>query len=92
MVVGESGDLRQVRDAHDLVHPRQRPELLAHRFGGTPTDAGIDLIEHQGSLPRSAATRTALHARLERQHYPREFAAGGDLLRRAQRLAGIGRD
>ena len=39
-----------------------------------------------------ALARSLLHAHLERQHHPRQLAAGSDLLQRLQGLPRIGRD
>src|SRR5215813_13349775 len=67
MVVGKGRDLRQVGDAEHLVGPGQGFQFLAHGFRGAATDAGIDLVKHQGALraARSFALLPGLHRRFE---------------------------
>jgi hypothetical protein len=48
VMIGERGDLRQVRDAQDLtaaVERGDRADLRADDLRGRATDAGVDLVE-----------------------------------------------
>ena len=49
MLVGERGDLRQVRHAEDLLGAGERLELLTHGFGGSASDADVDFVEDEGA-------------------------------------------
>src|ERR1039458_5550907 len=89
MMVGEGSDLRQVRDAQDLVGGGQLFEAAADSFGGTATNAGVDFVEDQGAL---GAARWVGQARLEGQRDARDLAAGCDLFQRAGLFAKVGRD
>jgi len=48
MMVGERGDLREVRDDEDLVAGAQRLQTQADLDRRLAADAGIDLVEHEG--------------------------------------------
>ena len=67
--VGVRRDLGEVRHAQDLVAPGQLGEVAADRHAGLAADAGVDLVEDQrrGRLRQHQP---------ERQHRPRELAAG----------------
>lgn len=47
VLVGESGDLRQVGDTENLLAAAEGFELLADGFGGAPADAYVDLIKNK---------------------------------------------
>ena len=47
MAIGKGGDLRQVRDAQDLMDPREIAELLANDGAHAAADVGVDFVEHQ---------------------------------------------
>ena len=73
MTVGEGRDLRQVRDAQDLMEARQLFQLAADDLGNGAADARVHLVEnHRGD---AAALRLET---LEREHHAREFAARRD--------------
>src|SRR5271167_870344 len=100
MMVGKGCDLWQMGDAKHLLRPRELLQLLAHRFRRSPTDTAVNFVEDQSPLEwcpartvvSFPATLACFNRRLQRQHHPREFAPGGDLLHRAKRFAGIRRD
>src|SRR5690349_7859732 len=100
MLIGEGGNLREVGDTEYLLGSRELLQLLAHGLRRAAPDATVDLIKDQRPLRGASASAVAagsfrvaaFDGGLERQHDARELAAGGDLLYRAQRLAGIGRD
>src|SRR5207302_8242794 len=81
----EGRDLRQVGHAQDLVTARDLREPPAHRLGGAPADARIDLVEDQ--RPRAVV---AAAERFQRQADPRQLAAGGDPGERSELLARVG--
>ena len=62
-------------------------KLEADLLGGLAADAGVDLVKDQGVKIVFVGQRA-----LDRQHDPRELAAGGDFRNRAGRLAEVGRD
>ncbi len=45
VLVGERSDLRQVRDADDLLRGGEGLELLADGFCGAAADADVDFVE-----------------------------------------------
>src|SRR5580693_4181165 len=49
MMIREGRDLRQVSHAENLIRPRQSLQLLANSLRRPPADAGVDLVEDQGS-------------------------------------------
>ncbi|GMA37347.1 hypothetical protein GCM10025876_35510 [Demequina litorisediminis] len=49
MVVGEGGDLREVRDDDDLMGARELRQPVADGDGGTPAHTRIDLVEYKRS-------------------------------------------
>ncbi len=87
MVRGGRGDLREVRDADDLVASGQVAELLGDELGRLAADAGVDLVEDE----RLAALALLAHG-LEGQHDPGELAARSDPPQGPQFLAGVGGD
>ena len=67
MLIGESGNLRQVGNAEDLLRAGEGLELLADGFGGAAADADVDFVENK--RPRRGflfglATRSLLRRRL----------------------------
>ena len=78
VMIGEAGDLRQVRHAQHLVRRRQLLQPPPDAFGHAAADAGVHFIEHQGAH-RAAARARAPPARLQRQRDARDLAAGSDL-------------
>ena len=86
VLVGEGGDLRQVGDDQDLGGPGQRGQPPADLDRRLAADAGVDLVEDQ----RRHRVGARQHD-LDREHDPRQLAAGRALLqrpRRAPRRAG----
>ena len=59
-------------------------QVLADRARGVPADAGVDLVEHE-QRPPARAGRARLRDAQQREHHPRELAAGGDLAQRRRR-------
>ena len=53
VALGQRGDLRQVRDAHDLAGGGEVAQTLADGASRGTAHAGVDLVEHQS--PRSPA-------------------------------------
>ena len=64
----------------------ERAQLLADRARRLAADARVDLVEDQR---RRTGLGRGAH---QRQHHPRELAAGGGLPQRARRHARVGRD
>ena len=83
--VGEGGDLREVRHAQHLVLPAQRRQRAPDRGPGLAADPRVDLVEDEGR-------RRLRQHDAQREHRPRELAAGRGLRERARRLAGVGRE
>src|ERR1019366_1602357 len=50
MLVGERSDLHQGRYAQYHLGPRELLQFLAHRFGGTSTNAAVNFVEDESSL------------------------------------------
>ena len=77
MRVPQSGDLRQVGDAEDLVSGTEGGELAADLRANFPPDVGIDFIkdQHRRLIDRG-------EHRLQRQHHAGGFPTGGDLIER----------
>ncbi len=73
MVIGTSGDLRQVGDTQNLGPTGYLAQFLADGGGGFAADAGVDLIEDQGRNPIGLGSRP-----FQRQHQTRQLAARGD--------------
>ena len=87
MPVGHSRDLRQVRDADDLLGHGQFAELLPHTLRGHAGDTGVHLVKDHGGHVVALGKDV-----FERQHDARQLAAGCDLTDAAERLAGVRRD
>jgi hypothetical protein len=85
VAVGVGGDLRQVGDDQHLVVAGELGQAAADRGGGAAADPGVDLVEHQ----RRRAVHPGEHDP-QRQHDPRQLAAGGGPGQRPQRRAGVG--
>ena len=83
--VGIGRDLRQVRDAHDLVVAREAPQQPTDRIRRAPADAGIHLVEDE----RRRLVGARQHG-LERQRDARQLAAGRDARQRPRRLSRVG--
>src|SRR5258708_28524641 len=71
-------------DAEDLMLARERPERPTDDIAEAAADAGVHLIEDEH---RRLVLRREHD--LEREHDPRELAAGRHPLERPERLAGI---
>jgi hypothetical protein len=57
VMIGESGDLREMGNAENLIVAGQGFEFFADGFGGAPSDAGVYFVEDQSALgSRSAAS------------------------------------
>ena len=85
-VGGQRGDLRQVGDAEHLAAVAEGAQALADDAGDLAADAGVDLVEDQRlRLARRAEPR-------QRQHHPRELAAGGGIAERRRRHPRVRRD
>ena len=84
MRVGVRRDLGQVRDAQDLVAPRETPQAPPDRVGAAPADAAVHLVEDQ------RRRRVGLgQDPLDGEGDPGQLAAGRDLRERPRRLAGV---
>ena len=87
VMVGEAGDLRQVRHAQHLAGGGQPLQPAADTLRRAAADAGIHFVEDQ-----RAAVLALRQARLQRQRDARDLAARRDLLeRRAAPRPGSGR-
>src|SRR5215211_129505 len=86
VAAGEGRDRRQVGDAQHLTGLGERAQPLAHRAGGLPADAGVDLVEHE--RPRLAGPGD----RHEREHHARQLASGRHFADRRDRDAGVRRE
>src|SRR5581483_11055031 len=86
MRVGIGGDLRQVRDAQDLMPPSQPPQLLADDVAEAATDALVQLVENEHRRFIHGGQRG-----LERQHKSSQLTAAGYLRERSWRLPTIRR-
>ena len=93
MVIGKSCDLRKMGYAEHLVAPGQALELLADRFCGSPTNAGINFVENQGALhpavPLASRRSPSFHTGLQCQQDTRQFPARSNLLQRPQGFAWV---
>ena len=69
---GERRDLRQVGDADDLARGGEVAQLLAHRAGRLPADAGVDLVEDERRPPPAPAAATPMSASMTRESSPPE--------------------
>ena len=83
VAIREGGDLRQMRNAEDLMLRRQFSQHSTHALCDRAADAGVDLIEHQGRWARA-------QDETEGQHRAGEFAARGDLGQRLGVMARVG--
>jgi len=95
VLVGEGGDLGQMRDAQDLLAAAEGFEFLAYRLRSAATNADIDLVEDQGAGRGSRFPgfgRGLFNSDLEGQHDAAHFAAGGDFMQGLEWLAGVGGD
>ena len=70
----------------DLAPLAQRPQPLADDPGRVAADPGVDLVEDE-----RAGAGAALAEPAQRQHHPRELAAGGRVAQRRRLDAGVGR-
>ena len=86
-MVAQRRDLRQVRDAHDLMIRGDGTQFFAHDARRGAGDAGVDLVEDHGRDPVQIAD-DALHG----QHDAGQLAAGGDLCEGLERFALIRAD
>src|SRR5580698_2595380 len=95
MLAGEGRDLRQMRDAQNLLSARKGFQFLADGFSRAPPNADIDFIENKRTrswiyFPRFRGA--FFNCNFEGKHDARHLAAGGDLMKRLERFAGIGGD
>ena len=81
------GHLRGMGDDENLDLAPQARQAVADRRRGGAAHAGIDLVENQRARAPDLGQRDP-----EREHEPRQLAAGGDAPDGAERRAGIGRD
>lgn len=51
MVFAKSGDLRQVRNANQLIAPGEGAEFAGNLFGGHAANAGVHFVEDQSTGP-----------------------------------------
>ena len=65
-----AGDLRQMRDANDLVRPAQGRQLFTEHITQAAADVGVDLVEDE----RADLVVGGQHG-LEGQHGARQFAS-----------------
>ena len=70
MLIGHSRDLRQMRDADDLLGHRELTELFTDTLSGHAGNTGIHLVKDQGTSSRSA--NTFLSASMMRESSPPE--------------------
>ena len=47
MLIGEGGDLGQVRDAENLLAAAQGLQFMSDSFSGAASDADVDFVEDQ---------------------------------------------
>ncbi len=80
-------DLRQVRDAENLMAAPECPQAFAHPAGGTPAHAGVDLVEEQDT----STIRVSQHV-AQRQLEARKLASRGGVAQSPGLLTGIGRE
>src|SRR6266702_865373 len=78
VAVGERGDLRQMRDRHDLSMLGETPEQSSDGMRRLAADPGVDLVEDE---------RVSAGDGRDRERDPRELAAGGRLRDRCEREA-----
>ena len=83
-MIRHGGDLRQVRDAENLVALPDSGHLFRNSLRCPSADSRINFIENQ-SLRLVPVGKNALY----RQHNPGELSAGNHLAERLQRLARI---
>lgn len=79
--------LRQMGYTQHLVTRGDLREVSAHDTADFATHIGVDFVEHQ----QRHGIEGRQH-RLEREHHPGEFTAGGDACQRERRLAGVRRE
>src|SRR5689334_9645722 len=84
MAVGVAGDLRQVRDAQDLMELGEAAEFAADDGAKTAADVGVDLVEDEDGDAVALGEDA-----LECEHDARQFAARGDLAEGLSALAWI---
>ena len=87
MMIRHSGNLRQMRDADDLLVSRKVCKLFAHALRRDARHAGIHLVEHHGRYTIAPCKHI-----LERQHDAAQLAAGCDLADASGRLARVRRE
>src|SRR5947207_11370287 len=79
-------NLRQVRDAEDLERRSERAQAAADDVRDTAADAGVDLVKDQPGRRGARRPRRPVNEseaarrrhRFDRQHHPRQLAAGDD--------------
>jgi len=87
VVVSAGGDLCEVRDREYLVAPRDATHGVADLEAHAAADAGVHLIEDQ----RRDVVQACEYG-FEREHQPRELAAGRDASQRPCVVAHVERD
>ena len=70
--IAARGNLREVRDAQDLMAARQRLQPGADRVGRCPADARVHLVEHQRRVARSSDAAIVRSASMTRDSSPPE--------------------
>ena len=83
MLVGDARDLRQVRDRQHLRALTEASQDIGDAMRGDASDAGVDLVEHDGLASRD---------RGDRESNAREFTARGRLRNRRERQPGVRTD
>src|SRR5438105_3963022 len=85
MPISITGDLRQMRDAKNLVPRREAAKLFADDRTEASADVGVDFIEYQHAHAIALRENS-----LEREHDARKLAAGSDFAQRLRELSGVG--
>src|SRR5947199_9658105 len=85
MSIRKTCDLRQMRDAQNLMMLRQLAKFHSDHTAQSAADVGVDFIEDKHA--RAIGLR---ENSLQRQHDPRKLAARCDFAKRLRALAGIG--
>lgn len=88
VVIGEGGDLGEVRDAEDLLSSSEAIQAFADAFGDGAADAGVDFIEDERG--RHGLPFDVADAGLQGEGDAGEFAAGSDLLEGLGSFAEVG--
>ena len=94
MLIGESGDLRQVGDAQDLLGAAEGFEFVADGFGGAASDADVDFVEDEGARGGFflGFGRRLFNGHFKGEEDAGELAARGDFGEGLEGFAGVGRD